>query len=71
MQVETMVEVGVFRNESCSKFLIELECWCKEDQYQKDLIVQQILHLLDDEELCKVKSLKGVFLAKNSLTKDF
>ncbi len=59
-----MVEVGVIGNESCSKFLVELECWCKEDQYQKDLIVQQILHLLDDEELCKVKLLKGVFLPK-------
>ncbi len=66
-----MVEDGVIRNESSSKFLVELECWCKEDQYQKDLIVQQILHLLDDEDLCKVKLLKGVFFAKKSLTKDF
>jgi hypothetical protein len=47
-----------------------LERWLRKDQYQNNLIVQQILCLVD-EELCKEKFPKGIVWPKRLQPKKF
>jgi len=42
----------------------KLEPWLKEDQHQKDLIVEQPLLLVDEIKLKKVKKQKGIVWPK-------
>ncbi len=44
--------------------LIKLERWLKEDQHQKDLIVEQPLLLVDEIKLKKVKKPKRIVWPK-------